>query len=153
MIDFKLVRNEEEGYFDIVLNENGDFDTVESFDTSLIVSLFTDSRAAPSEVSLPQYRRGWWGDTVSDDTTLKIGSKLWLLGQSRILQNTLNNAINYCQLALNWLITYKYSLKVDVNAIFIDNNGISISIKIRNKNGQTLNKAYKLWVNSGHING
>lgn len=150
MADLKLVQDPETGFYDLVLGANGDLETVESFDTSLVVSLFSDQRADASEVSLPQFRRGWWGDTVQTDLNLKIGSKLWLLEQARMTNVILNKCANYARLSLDWLVTNQYSIKVDTRATFIA-NGIALNIKITNKNGQTQNKAYKLWSNTGNL--
>lgn len=153
MPDLKLIANNESRYYDLSLR-NGDFEITESFDTSLIVSLFTDQRADVSEVTLPQARRGWWGNETSDIPHFQIGSKLWLLYQSRIIANTLVKSENYAFLALQWLTLYAFSKKVEVNGAFtMDtnrlNNGVSLEITITNTNGATASYTYPLWLNTG----
>lgn len=151
MSDVKLTLDEQTGLWDISL-ANGDLETVESFDTSLVVSLFTDARADVSEMPIPQLQRGFWGDETNDDQTLKTGSKLWLLEQARMTSLILNRAINYTTIALNWLIANKYSQQINVTGEFFaegQRSGISLNIKIKNANSETESKAYKLWQNTG----
>lgn len=150
MVDVELVYNEEQDYYDIALDENGDFKMINSFDTAILVSLFTDDRAASTEVALPQYRRGWWGNVLTLPN-FSLGSKLWLLDQARLIQNTVNRASNYGQLALTWFVTDGYSLKIDTNAFFKD-NGVYLNIDIFNQDGKTESRAYLLWQNSGNLN-
>ena len=61
-IDIALIPDET-GIYDIAF-ENGDFQLVNSFDTSLIISLFADARATASQVPQSQLRRGWWGNRL-----------------------------------------------------------------------------------------
>lgn len=74
--------------------------------TAIIISLFTDARAADDDV-LPQLggdRRGWWGDAEPDVEGDQIGSKLWLLERSKITPTVLNRAREYSSAALAWLL-------------------------------------------------
>ena len=53
--------------------------------TSIIISLFTDARARPSDI-LPNGdtdRRGWVGDALSETEGDRIGSRLWLLRRAK----------------------------------------------------------------------
>ena len=65
-VDIALDRNPDTGLFDISFDENGDFKLVDSLDTSLKLSLFTDQRADKSEVQAAERRRGHWGDNFPD---------------------------------------------------------------------------------------
>lgn len=151
MSDVKLYFDEETDSYDFKIVD-GDIEVEDSMDTALIVSLFSDARADASEVSASNLRRGWWGSEVSDISKDNFGSKLWLLSQARQTPTTLNKGINYARLALGWLTQLKYSKLIDVTGTFIQ-NGININIKITNYNSETESKAYKLWLNSGHLHG
>jgi phage gp46-like protein len=146
MPDLKLTLNTVTGNYDISL-ENGDFTTTDGFDSSILVSLFSDARADKSEVLRPEQRRGWWGDECSDNKNSKLGSKLWLLSQARKTPVTLNRAKDYAYQALKWLVDEGYSRKIDVNASFIA-EGIKLDITITNNAGATESRSYKIWQNT-----
>jgi len=146
--DIKLEQDTTTNLFDISFT-NGDFTTVDSFDTSLQVSLFADARATESQMPRSELRRGWWGNQFDSDFPLyELGSKLWLLDQSRRTQATLNNAVDFTRNALQWLIDKGHVQDVDVTASFIE-NGIQLAITINRGNSIVDTKYYDLWNNTG----
>lgn len=146
-IDLKLSLNSDSIY-DISI-ENGDFALVDSFDTSLIVSLMTDARADQSQVFRSELRRGWWGNQFGvEPDSFQIGSLLWLLFQARNTQNTLNSAIDYAQNSLQWLVDDGNADSVSASGDFTP-NGITLSINIFRGNSIVDTKYYDLWQNSG----
>lgn len=146
-IDLKLAKDDDTGLQDVSLT-NGDFTYVDSFDTSITVSLLGDERADKSEVPTAEFRRGWWGNQFNDDITFQLGSKLWLLKQARKTQATLNLAINAAQNALQWLVTDGHAENVRVAGEFTT-NGIGLTITIERDQARTETKYYDLWQNSG----
>lgn len=79
-----------------------DFLQDNSLTTDVVISLFTDRRAAASDV-LPDGthdRRGWWGDSYR---TRPIGSRLWLLSREKALDAVLRKAETYATEALMWM--------------------------------------------------
>lgn len=126
-VDIALTQ-QEDGSFDISVDENGDLAQTADIDTAIYMSLLTDKRAASSEVLLPQNRRGWWGNIFNTDPDYEIGSKMWLLEQSRGTQDTLNKAQQYVVDCLQWLITDKYVKGIEVNAELVA-NGIQVNVK------------------------
>jgi len=72
---------------------------------AVIISLFTWRRARPDD-QLPSGtdRMGWWGDTYAANRGDRIGSRLWLLARSKIVNNTVQRAREYGQEALAWLV-------------------------------------------------
>ena len=129
----------------------GDFVTNNNFDTSLTISLFGDKRAAVSEVSTVQNRRGWWGNVFNtDDIEFQLGSKLWLLNQERATPATLNKAISYAREALQWLVDDGHAQRIDVSGILSQNN-IQLSVTIFRDSGVTETKYYDLWDNTGTV--
>jgi phage gp46-like protein len=75
--------------------------------TAVILSLFTDRRAADDDLptsAQPEDRRGWWGDSFADVAGDQIGSRLWLLAREKQTQATLLKARDFAREALAWLV-------------------------------------------------
>jgi len=79
------------------IDESGDLKHDESFDSFINVSLFSDRRANESEMQQPEKRRGWEGDEFLNLNDYLIGSKLWLLEQSRNTIENRNKAVQIVQ--------------------------------------------------------
>ena len=77
--DIRLI--DQGSYYDFAIDANGDIESDDSFETSLITCLLVDRRADESEVPTPQDRRGWIG-TIGNE--YKLGSTLWLYSQIRL---------------------------------------------------------------------
>ncbi|NID15374.1 phage GP46 family protein [Luteibacter yeojuensis] len=83
--------------------------------TAVLISLFTDRTAEPSDV-LPDGttdRRGWWGDLDED---VPIGSRLWLLERSKLVPAVASAAKGYAEEALAWLVSDDVAAKVSATA-------------------------------------
>ncbi|WP_086733835.1 phage GP46 family protein [Erythrobacter colymbi] len=114
MTDLALVWNADAIAADLLL-ANGRLATDDGMRTAILISLFTDARAADDE-TLPEAggdRRGWWGDAYARDLrpdagtardVNRIGSLLWLLSRSKITARTLAQAKQACEEALAWLV-------------------------------------------------
>lgn len=79
-------------------------------ETSMILSLFLDRRAAPDDVPPsgdPADRRGWWADQFAKVEGDLIGSRLWLLDRAVLTGQTVKLAEEYVREALAWMITDK----------------------------------------------
>ena len=146
MIDIKLQKNYLD-YYDINFDNNGDFEQVNNFDTSILLSLYTDQRAASSEVEEASKRRGYIADQLY--ISFKHGSKLWLLDQSRLNNNIRNLAKTYTLESLQWLLDENYLENINVQTKIQNNNDITIIIT-----GNTINNSnlwsYSLWKNTGN---
>jgi phage gp46-like protein len=84
--------------------------------TAVIISLFTDARAAADD-TLPAPGadpRGWWGDVEPEVAGDSIGSRLWELAREKIVPRTLARAKEYAEEALAWLVTDKIAKSVEV---------------------------------------
>jgi phage gp46-like protein len=149
-IERKLIQLAPNNY-DYVINENGDFTIDSSFDTDILVSLFADGRADASEIQQPELRRGWIGDAVTTLENHLIGSKLWLMEQARLDNDTLNKVQTYAKDCLKWIIELDYAkrLNVTVNRESIDS--ISITVRIYVKDNEVLKFTYRIWKNSDYI--
>jgi phage gp46-like protein len=100
--------------FHFEIDSNGDLKRDDSFDSFIIVSLFSDRRANSSEIQQPEKRRGWEGDEFLDLIDYNIGSKLWLLEQARNTIETRNVAVQIVQEALEWFVEIGYCERVEV---------------------------------------
>lgn len=139
----------QDGYFDIVI-EDGDFANEDGFDTAVWVSLFTDARATVSQVLLPERRRGWIGNIVSEVPERELGGYLWLVEQRRLTQDTLNEMIDYSRKALNYLIEDNIALKIEVTGEIIPRQGIELLIEITALDGVTSQHFIQMWKLTGN---
>ena len=149
MLDIALIQTSKGYDIDI---ENGDLKAVNNFETAIYVSLFSDARADNTEVFLPQARRGWVCDVASPIENLKYGSKLWLLSQARLTQDTLNKAVSYARLALQWIVDQGQAEFVSVTGTIVPTQGIQLNIVITTKLGVTESHYIKLWENTINAN-
>lgn len=86
--------------------------------TPVLVSLFTDARAAEDD-PLPDPgngdRRGWWGDATNlDKQGDSVGSKLWLLEREKSTDEVLSKAEQYIREALQWMLDEGIASAIDV---------------------------------------
>lgn len=114
MTDLALVWDADAMAADLLLG-SGRLATDDGMRTAILISLFTDARAADDE-TLPEAggdRRGWWGDAYAREVRPdagtardpnRIGSLLWLLSRSKITARTLAQAKQACEEALAWLV-------------------------------------------------
>lgn len=103
-----------DGRFHFNIDENGDLERDDSFQSYINTSLFSDRRASESEIQQPQKRRGWEGDEFLQLQDYLIGSKLWLLEQSRNTIATKNRAVQITKDALSWFVSVGYCDRVEV---------------------------------------
>ena len=141
-----LLEKGQSDFYDIDF-ENGDFKQTEGLDTAIILSLLTDKRASESEVSEPSLCRGWLGNELNETPGYEMGSKLWLLDQAVVNDNSINNAEDYATDGLSWLIDDQLTLNNTVEATS-DFENISIDIEFIRNNNTVLNKQFSLWDNT-----
>lgn len=103
--------------------------------TSVLISLFTDARAAPDDV-LPDASgdpRGWWGDAGRDRP---LGSKLWLLERAKRTEETRLRAQDYAQDALAWLVEDGIAASVTVEAAWTGEKMLGVQVTIAEPDGR-----------------
>ena len=110
------VRQDDSEIYDISFDENGDFTLDRSYETSIRMSLWVDSRADGSEIKQQELRRGWWGNNSLFGVLHEIGSRLWLLQQARNTIKTKNRAKDYVTRCLEWLVDNEHAKDVNVVA-------------------------------------
>lgn len=147
-IDLKVSRQAAfNGLYDLSITE-GQFDLVDNFDTSLQMSIYCERRADSSEVLSPDQRRGWWGNTVSNIPNFEIGSKIWILYQSRLTQDVLNQIIDYAEESLQWLVDGNYLNSFQVDAAIVDDTSIRLNITLFRSPDNVETKFFDLWNNT-----
>jgi len=141
--DILLQKNDSKIY-DISISSSGDFVKVQGFETAILMSLFGEVRANESEVRQPELRRGWIGNEHNDVEGYEVGSKLWLLFQSRAIQETLNRAIEFSQNGFQWMIDNNFAKEVNVDGTLLNAN-ILLDIDIIRIDNVTENRQFMLW--------
>ena len=138
-----LLKQRDDGVFDLMVQDQ-DFEAVEGFETSIIVSLFTDGRAPSSSVPSAARRRGWVGNILTADINRSLGSLLWLYEQSRITREILNQIRNEAEKSLLWMV--EDGIARDINAVVTrqTKRGIVIEIEIITLEGKSQRYAV-LW--------
>lgn len=128
------------GYYDISISADGDIETQDSFDTSIMTILFTDARASESEVSVPENRRGWIGDP-------NFGSKLWIYMQVRARQLAANLIAGEVKRALSEFVeSYATGITTSAKPVV---SGIKFDAMITRPNNRVEHRHYTLWNNTG----
>lgn len=132
--------------YDLQIGSDGDILTDDFFDTAILVSLFVERRASSSEVPASHQRRGWIGNESTPG--IEMGSKLWLLEQSRLTRTLINSANSFVLNALQWLIDDGYALNIEVDTV-IQEQSLVIEATIERPNSKTEHRFYDLWNNTG----
>jgi phage gp46-like protein len=144
-----IALNNPNGYYDISFT-NGDFTLTSGFDTAILMSLFTDKRAASFEVPRVEMRRGWCGNLLNNYANYEIGSKLWLLDQERKTPNIANLSESYTYDCLKWFLDDDLATNIDVSSQ-LDETGIVIAVIIKYSQNILYKNAFSLWQNTTTI--
>lgn len=148
-IDVVLNENpkDDEVLYDLQLSPEGDFVSSDQLDTAILVSMFTDARAAAYEIVRPALRRGWVGDLELDDEE-SHGSKLWLLEQERLTPVIVTKAADILKSCLAWMVTDRIASSVATRG-FIEGQTAMLQLDIRKPNSRTETRFVSLWDNTG----
>ena len=128
--------------YDIAFDAQGDIETADQLDTALLMSLFCERRAAPSEMPRPEQRRGWIGNEATPG--VEIGSKLWLYEQARATRTTLNGIQAEALSAVNWFVEDELATKVEASI-----TPSELSVQLYRPNSEVVNVYYRLWEGTG----
>lgn len=113
-----------DGRADILLNSDGnDLQVGQELKTAILVSMFTDARAAVADVpNINSDRRGWWA--------ANLGSLLWLLQRAKATLRNLEKGIEYIKNSLNWLLQKGIASKIEVTGQIQNLYKFTFQIKI-----------------------
>ena len=143
--DVVLSKNADD-VFDISFDSEGDIETNDFLDTSLLRTVYGERRALLSEVPTPELRRGWIGSVTRD---FEDGSKIWLYEQSPLNRTTMNGVKDELIVALSWLLDFDAALSYEVDVSIDGNSTINADIKIQRSTSKVENRFFKLFENSG----
>ena len=133
--------------YDIEFDSSGEFITTSGLDTSLNMAFYAEARADSTEQNDPLRRSGWVGNELSDTPNFEVGSKNWLLYQTKKTQDTLNYSETYNYNAFKWLISDGFADTINVNSQFTpDGISIIIALLVNNKIQQSFE--FSLWQNT-----
>lgn len=134
--------------YDINIDADGDIETEDFFDTSILYSLFGERRANENEVLDASRRRGWIGNENKD---FENGSKLWLFEQSRITATNLARIADEAKKSLQWLVDDGFAVSLQVAEVTVDTklNKLILVLDIRRSFDVVERKFFELWDNTG----
>jgi phage gp46-like protein len=130
-MDPRLKYKPETGEFDLDI-KRWDIENDDGLETAVLRSLFEDARIETEE--LPPGEKslgGFWGDAVENDDNIPSGSKLWLLNRGKLTDETLEQAREYSEQALQWLVDDGVAESVTVTTERINLNTLGIGIEIQ----------------------
>lgn len=111
--------------------------TDDGLETAVILSLFSDARANDDD-ALPigqTDRRGWWADAYPVEAGDRFGSRLWLLRAAKQLQQSLNDARQYAEESLAWLVEDGAARKVEVETFIVRDEVMGMIVRIHRPDG------------------
>ncbi len=150
-VDITIKKRGSDELYDIDFDSEGDIETTEGLETAVILSLFGEKRASASDVASAESRRGWWGNLLNQVEDYQVGSKLWLLEQARLTQETINSSRTFAQEGFQWFIEDNLLDNVLVKTNFTD-SGIKINIDLLRAQNKVFSKSYDLWENTNLYN-
>jgi phage gp46-like protein len=101
---------------------------------AVLMSLLTDRLAeGPDLVITDGDRGGWWGDSYAEPASDRIGSRLWILMQRGLTNQSATLAAEYAREALRWLLEDGVATSLDVEARRLsegDRHGLAITVAV-----------------------
>ncbi len=134
------------GYYDISINGDGDIETDDFFDTSILYSLLGERRANEDEVAEAKLRRGWIGNEGKD---FENGSKLWLFQQARRTRTNFSRIEDEARKALQHLVDDGFATAIEDVAVTPRPEGLELSLVTRRTRDIVEPRLFKLWQNTG----
>jgi len=129
------------GKFDIAVNSY-DAEHDDGLRTSVILSLFVDTRAHADDVLDDDDKRGYWASPT-------LGSRLWLLRRRKQIPDVLRAAQDYATEALQWLIDDGVAKDVLAEASWLRRGVLLLRIGIIKANGGQANYQFEqIWEQS-----
>ncbi len=141
-----VVKKNDEGFYDIGFTADGDVETSESLDTAILISIFCEQRATPSEMPESNRRRGWQGNESTPG--FEIGSKLWEFEQAKITGSNLSQIGTIITNSLKWMIDQDIS-KSAIATAFFRNGRVEAETVLVRPSSQVDKSLFDIWDNTG----
>jgi phage gp46-like protein len=139
MTDLAIIWSNERFGGDLAL-VNGQLASDEGLRTAMIVSLFTDARAAADD-PLPHDGadpRGWWGNGFARSAAAQpreLGSRLWLLDREKLTVAVLARAKAYALEALAWMTEEGVVSALAVEVARLDDQSLGLAVLVDRPEG------------------
>jgi phage gp46-like protein len=126
-LDLKLTADANDVY-DIGFTSSGDLEMTDGLETAILMSILCEKRTDASEIINPKYRRGDWSNELNDVEGYEVGSKLWLLDQARVNQESFNVGLDALQEGFEWMLEDDLVKSVEIDGEFDSNISYDIDI-------------------------
>lgn len=119
-------------------NAPGDLRAEQGLATQVLILLMTDRRVDVSELRTGDENRGWLGDSFDIQAgETPIGSRLWLLRRSALVEGVEVTAEDYVREALQPLIDQDAVASIDVTVVVErTRNRLTFQLKLYGRRGQ-----------------
>jgi len=136
------------GLYDINIDANGDIETADFFDTSILYGVYGERRASKEEVLDARYRRGWIGNEGRD---FENGSKLWLFENSRFTVSNFARIADEARKGQQNLVDDGFAVSIKVASVTIDTskNKLILALDIKRSLDKVERRFFDLWENTG----
>ena len=141
-----VLKQTDEGYYDISFTADGDIETSQSLDTAILMSLFVEQRASASEMPESSRRRGWQGNESTPG--FQMGSKLWLFEQSKITRNMLSQIGSAVTESLKWMVDDSIAISATATGFFRAGSA-QIEVVLSRPSSPVEKRLYEIWNNTG----
>lgn len=145
MTGIDAVLRKTNGFFDLSIDDDGDIETADSFDTAILYSIFGERRASGDEVVEPTQRRGW----IGNGPTFENGSKIWLLSQARVTRDTLNRLQDEAGKALEWMVEDGLAVSIGNIVATLSGDRVILDVIIFRTRDKVFRRSYELWEATG----
>ncbi|TKA91802.1 hypothetical protein FAZ79_00410 [Guyparkeria sp. SB14A] len=143
MTDLALTFGSEGRDFDVI-QQDADLATEDGLRSAVLVSLFTDRRAAEDD-ALPDGtddRRGSWQDSYLDRQNDRQGSRLWLLKRAKQTAENATRAREYAEEALAWLVEDGVATAVRAQAEWVRRGVLQLTVRITLPDGSPFDDVF-----------
>lgn len=144
-----VILNDDRGYWDFEWTESGDFSTASTLDTYILMSIFEEVRATPTEIPEARSRRGWLGNESTPG--FEQGSKQWQFEQERITGTVLADLGPVIRNGLQRLIDDGIAVSVEVETPVLRNGKVCVFINLGRDGSRVDRRFFELWDNTGNF--
>lgn len=142
-----LAMTNRDGMFYLFL-DGADLAVDDGLESAVIVSLFTDRIALPTD-PIPDGspdRRGHWSDSFLVTIDDKEGSRLWLLSREKVRDEVLRRGEDYAREALKWMLEDGVAKAIEPTAWTTGRGDFNLRVRIIKPDDSDVEFSYlNLW--------
>ena len=137
---------QDKGYYDFEWSNDGDIPVNQALDTTILMSIYEETRANINEIAIDDLRRGWLGNESTPG--FQQGSKFWMFEQERVTTSMLAELGTVVNNGLQWLIDDNIAISTSANASFTGGK-IVIKVIFERPSVKIEKFLFPLWDNTG----